>query len=86
MCFLNCILSHVANSKPDLEESDDDISEIQLEIAHLAQCNSEYVTRYYGSFVKGYDLWIGAFSRSRFGDTDSPKLWSMSAADRVWTY
>jgi len=24
----------------------------------LAQCDSEYVTRYYGSFVKGYKLWI----------------------------
>jgi serine/threonine-protein kinase 24/25/MST4 len=42
----------------DLEDSDDDISEIQQEIAHLAQCDSEYVTRYYGSFVKGYKLWI----------------------------
>ena len=44
---------------PDLEDSDDDITEIQQEIAHLAQCDSEYVTRYYGSFVKGYKLWIG---------------------------
>ena len=42
----------------DLEDSDDDISEIQQEIAHLAQCDSEYVTRYYGSFVRGYKLWI----------------------------
>lgn len=45
---------------PDLEDSDDDISEIQQEIAHLAQCDSEYVTKYYGSFVKGYKLWIGS--------------------------
>ena len=44
----------------DLEDSDDDISEIQQEIAHLAQCDSEYVTRYYGSFVRGYKLWISA--------------------------
>lgn len=43
----------------DLEDSDDDISEIQLEIAVLSQCDSEFVTRYYGSFVKGYKLWIG---------------------------
>lgn len=43
----------------DLEDSDDDISEIQQEISHLAQCDSDYVTRYYGSFVKGYKLWIG---------------------------
>ncbi|KIM25931.1 hypothetical protein M408DRAFT_330921 [Serendipita vermifera MAFF 305830] len=48
----------VAIKQIDLEDSDDDISEIQQEIAHLAQCDSEYVTRYYGSFVKGYKLWI----------------------------
>jgi serine/threonine-protein kinase 24/25/MST4 len=41
-----------------LEDSDDDISEIQQEIASLAQCDSEYVTRYYGSFVVAYKLWI----------------------------
>ena len=41
----------------DLEDSDD-ISEIQKEIASLAQCDSEYVTRYYGSFVVDYKLWI----------------------------
>ncbi|KAG8925935.1 hypothetical protein FRC02_009312 [Tulasnella sp. 418] len=48
----------VAIKQIDLEDSDDDISEIQQEIAHLAQCDSDYVTRYYGSFVKGYKLWI----------------------------
>lgn len=48
----------VAIKQIDLEDSDDDITEIQQEIAHLAQCDSEYVTRYYGSFVKGYKLWI----------------------------
>ena len=41
-----------------MEDSDDDISEIQQEIASLAQCDSEYVTRYYGSFVVAYKLWI----------------------------
>ncbi|KAH8118693.1 Pkinase-domain-containing protein [Phellopilus nigrolimitatus] len=48
----------VAIKQIDLEDTDDDISEIQQEIAHLAQCDSEYVTKYYGSFVKGYKLWI----------------------------
>ena len=38
----------------DLKDSDDDIGEIQQEIAHLAQCDSEYVIHYYTSFVKGY--------------------------------
>ena len=51
---------------PDLEDSDDDIGEIQQEIAHLAQCDSEYVTRYYGSFVKGYKLWIGEYALSHY--------------------
>ena len=50
----------LSNPQPptDLEDSDDDISEIQQEIASLAQCDSEYVTRYYGSFVVDYKLWI----------------------------
>ncbi|KIK68161.1 hypothetical protein GYMLUDRAFT_238316 [Collybiopsis luxurians FD-317 M1] len=48
----------VAIKQIDLEDSDDDISEIQQEIASLAQCDSEYVTRYYGSFVVAYKLWI----------------------------
>ncbi|TFK55706.1 Pkinase-domain-containing protein [Heliocybe sulcata] len=48
----------VAIKQIDLEDSDDDISEIQQEIANLAQCESEYVTKYYGSFVVAYKLWI----------------------------
>lgn len=48
----------VAIKQIDLEDSDDDISEIQQEIASLAQCDSEYVTKYYGSFVVAYKLWI----------------------------
>ncbi|CAG8462595.1 12259_t:CDS:10 [Dentiscutata erythropus] len=48
----------VAVKQIDLEDSDDDISEIQQEIALLSQCDSQYITRYYGSFVKGFKLWI----------------------------
>ncbi|THH19768.1 hypothetical protein EW146_g1440, partial [Bondarzewia mesenterica] len=48
----------VAIKQIDLEDSDDDISEIQQEIANLAQHESEFVTRYYGSFVVSYKLWI----------------------------
>ncbi|KAJ9097644.1 hypothetical protein QFC21_004680 [Naganishia friedmannii] len=33
-------------------------AEIQEEITHLQACDSRYITRYYGSFVKGYKLWI----------------------------
>ncbi|CAJ0842671.1 1913_t:CDS:10 [Entrophospora sp. SA101] len=43
----------------DLESSEDDISEIQQEIALLSQCDSPFITRYYGSFIKGFKLWIG---------------------------
>lgn len=42
----------------DLESTEDDISEIQAEISHLSTCSSDQVTRYYGSFVRGYRLWI----------------------------
>lgn len=36
-----------------------ELSEIQREIASLAQCQDcERVTRYYGSFVKKYTLWV----------------------------
>ncbi|GAA6005964.1 hypothetical protein JCM11491_004074 [Sporobolomyces phaffii] len=55
---------HLPTSRPvaikiiDLEDSDDDISEIQLEINHLADCDSEWITRYYGSFLRGWKLWI----------------------------
>lgn len=41
-----------------METSDDDIEEIQKEIAILAGCNDPHITRYYGCFVKGHKLWI----------------------------
>ncbi|GAA5957308.1 hypothetical protein JCM8115_006952 [Rhodotorula mucilaginosa] len=42
----------------NLEDSNDDIAEIQLEISHLAACDSPWVTKYYGSFLRGWKLWI----------------------------
>ena len=42
----------------DLESSEDDISEIQAEISHLSTISTPHVTKYYGSFVRGWRLWI----------------------------
>jgi len=42
----------------DLDGTDDDIKDIQQEIALLSTCSSPFVTRYKTSFVRGVKLWI----------------------------
>ncbi|KND01415.1 STE/STE20/YSK protein kinase [Spizellomyces punctatus DAOM BR117] len=42
----------------DFEESGDDIDEIRQEISILSELDSQWVTKYYGSYVRGTKLWI----------------------------
>jgi serine/threonine-protein kinase 24/25/MST4 len=43
----------------DLEDGDDDIENVQREINVLSQIHgSDYVTKYYGSYIMDTQLWI----------------------------
>lgn len=42
----------------DLESTEDDILDVQAEIAVLSTCASPYITQYKASFLRGHKLWI----------------------------
>ncbi|KAF9691097.1 hypothetical protein EKO04_010823 [Ascochyta lentis] len=48
----------VAIKHIDLEDSNEELADIQAEIALLSTCHSPYITEYKTSFVKGVKLWI----------------------------
>lgn len=52
------ITTCLTSPKIDLDGTDDDIRDIQQEIALLSTCSSPFVTQYRTSFVRGVKLWI----------------------------
>jgi len=42
----------------------EDADEIMKEIAYMKGCQSDYIVRFYGHYLKGDTLWVNIFSLS----------------------